>query len=101
MDIYLAQCLSDCVLIPIPTGSKDPSCSLNYRAVALASSVTQKRFMNTNDILSPPRRMRIKFKRARKKHARREGIVKIISLLFHVSFACPVIAVRPEQNIRE
>ena len=26
---YLPQCLSDCVLIPIPKGSKDPSCSLN------------------------------------------------------------------------
>ena len=38
---YLPQCLSDCVLIPIPKGSKDPSCSLNYRAVALASSVSK------------------------------------------------------------
>ena len=34
-------CLSDCVLIPIPKGSKDPSCSLNYRAVALASTVSK------------------------------------------------------------
>ena len=47
---YLPQCLSDCVLIPIPKGSKDPSCSLNYREVALASSVTQKRFMNTERV---------------------------------------------------
>ena len=38
---YLPQCLSDCVLIPIPKGSKDPSCSLNYRAVALASTVSK------------------------------------------------------------
>ena len=38
---YLPQCLSDCVLVPIPKGSKDPSCSLNYRAVALASSVSK------------------------------------------------------------
>ena len=38
---YLPQCLSDCVLIPIPKGSKDPSCSQNYRAVALASSVSK------------------------------------------------------------
>ena len=37
----LPQCLSDCVLIPIPKGSKDPSCSQNYRAVALASSVSK------------------------------------------------------------
>ena len=38
---YLPQCLSDCVLIPIPKGRKDPSCSLNYRAVALASTVSK------------------------------------------------------------
>ena len=38
---YIPQCLSDCVLIPIPKGSKDPSCSLNYRAVALASTVSK------------------------------------------------------------
>ena len=38
---YLPQCLSDCILIPIPKGSKDPSCSQNYRAVALASSVSK------------------------------------------------------------
>ena len=38
---YLPQCLSDCVLIPIPKGSKDPSCSLKYRAFALASTVSK------------------------------------------------------------
>ena len=37
----MAQCLSDCALIPIPKGNKDPSCSQNYRVVALASSVSK------------------------------------------------------------
>ena len=38
---HMPQCLSDCVLIPIPKGNKDPSCSQNYHAVALTSSVSK------------------------------------------------------------
>ena len=37
----MPQCLRDCVFIPIPKGNKDPSCSQNYHAVALASSVSK------------------------------------------------------------
>ena len=38
---YLPLCLSDCVLIPIPKGNKDASCSNNYRAIALASTLSK------------------------------------------------------------
>ena len=38
---HMPQCLSDCVPIPIPKGNKDPSCSQNYCAVALGSSVSK------------------------------------------------------------
>ena len=38
---HMPRCLSDCVLIPIPKENKDPSCSQNYRAVVLASSVSK------------------------------------------------------------
>ena len=35
---YMPKAFRDCVLVPIPKGSKDASCSKNYRAIALASS---------------------------------------------------------------
>jgi hypothetical protein len=37
----MPQCLHDCILIPIPKGNKDVACSRNYRAVALASSLSK------------------------------------------------------------
>ena len=37
----MPQCPSDGVLIPIPKGNKDPSCSQSYHAVALASRVSK------------------------------------------------------------
>ena len=36
---YMPQNLCDCVLIPIPK-NKDPSSSLNYRPISLASSLS-------------------------------------------------------------
>ena len=36
---YMPQNLCDCVLVPIPKGNKDASCSQKYRPSALASSV--------------------------------------------------------------
>ena len=38
---YLPRCLSDCVLIPIPKSNKDASCSSNYCAIALASTLSK------------------------------------------------------------
>ena len=38
---YIPHNLRDCVLVPIPKGNKDASCSQNYRAIALASSVSK------------------------------------------------------------
>ena len=38
---YLPRCLSDCVLIPIPKSNKDASCSSNYRAITLASTLSE------------------------------------------------------------
>ena len=38
---YMPKAFRDCVLIPIPKGSKDASCSKNYRAIALASSLSK------------------------------------------------------------
>ena len=38
---YMPQCLRDSVLVPIPKGNKDPSNSQNYRAIALASSLSK------------------------------------------------------------
>ena len=38
---YMPQTFRDCVLIPIPKGNKDASCSHNYRAIALASSLSK------------------------------------------------------------
>ena len=38
---YMPQNLCDCVLVPIPKGNKDASCSQNYRPIALASSVSK------------------------------------------------------------
>ena len=37
----MPQCLRDSVLVPIPKGNKDPSHSQNYRAIALASSLSK------------------------------------------------------------
>ena len=31
----------DCVVIPIPKGLKDPSCSSNYRGIAIASTLSK------------------------------------------------------------
>ena len=33
--------LRDCVVIPIPKGLKDPSCSSNYRGIAIASTLSK------------------------------------------------------------
>ena len=38
---YMPQNLRDCVLIPIPKKNKDPSSSLNYRPISLASSLSK------------------------------------------------------------
>ena len=38
---YMPKAFRDCVLVPIPKGSKDASCSKNYRAIALASSLSK------------------------------------------------------------
>ena len=35
---YMPGCIRDCVTTPILKGNKDPSCSQNYRPIALASS---------------------------------------------------------------
>ena len=37
----MPKAFRDCVLVPIPKGSKDVSCSKNYRAIALASSLSK------------------------------------------------------------
>ena len=36
---YMPKAFRDCVLVPIPKGSKDASCSKDYQAIALASSL--------------------------------------------------------------
>ena len=38
---YMPSALRDCTLIPIPKGLKDPSDSNNYRAIALASTLSK------------------------------------------------------------
>ena len=38
---YMPQNLRDCVLIPIPKKNKDPSSSLIYRPISLASSLSK------------------------------------------------------------
>ena len=38
---YMPHCLRDCILVPISKGNKDPSCSQNYRAIALGSSLSK------------------------------------------------------------
>ena len=38
---FLPRCVTDCVLIPIPKGNKDTSCSKNYRPIALASTMSK------------------------------------------------------------
>ena len=38
---YMPQCLRDSVIVPIPKGNKDASCSSNYRPVALSSNLTK------------------------------------------------------------
>ena len=38
---YMPHCLRDCVLTPIPKSGKDISSSQNYRAIALASSLSK------------------------------------------------------------
>ena len=38
---YMPHCLHDCILVPISKGNKDPSCSQNYRAIALGSSLSK------------------------------------------------------------
>ena len=38
---FMPKAFRDCVLVPIPKGSKDASCSKNYRAIALASSLSK------------------------------------------------------------
>ena len=38
---YMPHCLCDCILVPISKGNKDPSCSQNYRAIALGSSLSK------------------------------------------------------------
>ena len=37
----MPHCLHDCTLVPISKGNKDPSCSQNYRAIALGSSLSK------------------------------------------------------------
>ena len=37
----MPHCLRDCILVPISEGNKDPSCSQNYRAIALGSSLNK------------------------------------------------------------
>ena len=38
---YLPKSLRNCVLVPIPKGRKDPSCSGNYRPIALAPTISE------------------------------------------------------------
>ena len=38
---YMPHCLRNCILVPISKGSKDPSCSQNYRAISLGSSLSK------------------------------------------------------------
>ena len=38
---YMPSALRDCTLVPIPKGLKDPSDSNNYRAIALASTLSK------------------------------------------------------------
>ena len=38
---YMPNVLRDCVVIPIPKGLKDPSCSSNYRGIAIASTLSK------------------------------------------------------------
>ena len=38
---YMPKAFRDCVLVPIPKGNKDASSSKNYRAIALASSLSK------------------------------------------------------------
>ena len=38
---YMPKAFRDCILVPIPNGSKDASYSKNYRAIALASSLSK------------------------------------------------------------
>ena len=38
---FLPQCVSDCVLIPIPQRSEDASCSKNYWPIALVSTMSK------------------------------------------------------------
>ena len=41
MASYMPQCLRDSVIVPIPKGNKDASCSSNYRPVALSSNLSK------------------------------------------------------------
>ena len=38
---YMPNVLRDCVVIPIPKGLKDPSCSSNYRGIGIASTLSK------------------------------------------------------------
>ena len=38
---YMPKCFRDCVILPIPKGNKDTTCSQNYRPIALASSLSK------------------------------------------------------------
>lgn len=38
---YMPKLLRDCILVPIPKGSKDPTLSENYRAIALAHTLSK------------------------------------------------------------
>ena len=38
---YMPHCLCDYILVPISKGNKDPSCSQNYRAITLGSSLSK------------------------------------------------------------
>ena len=37
----MPKCFRDCVILPIPKGNKDTTCSQNYRPIALASSMSK------------------------------------------------------------
>ena len=43
---YMPQCLRDSVIVPIPNGNKDASCSSNYRPVILVNFLSDSSFLS-------------------------------------------------------
>ena len=47
---YTPQNVCDCVVVPVPKGNKDASCSQNYQPIALATCVLEQRILSKYDM---------------------------------------------------